>query len=220
MKQIPFLIIISCWAITIHAQKAENSSISDNHTKEDSLRLPASVGEDKPIWINPAARQELEQLFGQGMLSAHSDDSWKKFIISTIPKVSVKSFQVATCRVFPVSKTLLSDKALLKYESLRIGKFYLQSHWESNGLKAVAYRTSNLDIPLIRRLRFYVGGNYGVSQKHSPILPVFIFPYQLDAGFSYHIKKNLQLKSGCTYRYNVITKRWEWCFTMGVSLFY
>ena len=220
MKQISIWIIITCWAITTHAQNTEESTASEEWTKEDSLPLSSFIGEDKPIQINPAARHELEQLFEQSMLPVQSDDSWKKFIKYTVPKVHIRPFKRMYLPAFSMSKTMLSGKELLKNESLREGRFHLQSRWNADPLKGTAQRTTHLDISLTRRLKFFVGGGYGVSQKHSPILPTFVSPYQLDAGFSYHINKSLQLKSGCTYQYNVIQKRWEWCFTMGLSAFF
>lgn len=70
------------------------------------------------------------------------------------------------------------------------------------------------------KISLYLSGNYYTYVYKSPMLPLSASNKEIEAGLSYQLTDQLQLRTGMQYRFNIIKKQWEWVATSGVTFFF
>ena len=209
MIKIVLSLILSLTSCLIFAQ--------EKWTIQDSIKLSKMLDGEIPIYISNTFKKELEQSI-TGSLVINGDNQLNDFILGVKRKNILMKYSKQDIPNLHIQYYLSLDYTINeKIEYLKVRGLKISSKaYTANPFISIE-RNTNTSIPLTKKLNFNIYGNYTLDKKHSVILPATSIPYTLGTGFSYNIGKHTVLKSQTNYQYNIIQKRWEWFFGVGVT---
>lgn len=186
-------------------------------TAKDSTKLSKMLDGEIPIQVSDAFKKELEQSF-TGSTMRNNDDKFNDFILDIDCRGSSIRHPQLDTHGLHIRYPLLSDNAYLKKsEYMAIKKFRISSTIDIDNPTINLERNTNLSMPVSKKLYFNIYGNYTIDKKRSVILPVSSIPLKVGTGFSYNIGKHTAIKTQANYQYNIIQKKWEWFFGVGIT---
>lgn len=188
-------------------------------TKEDSIRLSKMLNSEISIPINDAFKKELEKSLTGSAMRGGKSKYLQDFILGIKPKNDLPDYYIQIKPNIRFQIKTLSDGLFVKRsESMKIGKFKINSLIDIESPFIDIKRNTNLSIPLNKKFNLNIYGNYTLDKRRSVLLPTTPSPYVIGAGFSYQIGKNMVLESQTNYQYNVIYKKWEWFWGLKFAL--
>lgn len=185
-------------------------------SKDDSLKLKKILEKNEDIQINPSAKEELNRMFGISpakvvppALLFPIEDLMSNFItpISEAPYSYRNSLQY-----------YYRDSPLRKYRFLkkyRIGMDY--SLLMNPNSRVLIQQNINFQYMITDKFGCHIFGGYSIDKSKSPILPSTANPAYIGTGVYYNITDKVQIKTNVNYQLNIIKKRWEWTWDLGVG---
>lgn len=189
-------------------------------TKADSLGLNRMLSTDEDIQINPSAKEELDRLF---------------LTPGTRPKAPIQLFPIEKV-LFPNPSSLydngqssyrfymnnlqtyLADSLQKKYHYMGNNRFrFFYSFVNNPSLRVLIQQNIHLQYAISSRFGASFTEGYSIDKNKSPLLPSTATPAYIGAGFYYNINDHIQIKTNVNYQLNVIKKRWEWSWDLGVG---
>lgn len=206
----PILIIISLLFLPLVMQG------QDVWTSNDSLKLKKILEGETEIQINEEALKELNKAF---FPQKHLQDSHSAILsIEDLqlyqPAFFARKYSTSTFKVNELN--IAQDPLSMKIPLFSNKRLFINSQLDTGDPKVLIKRHTDTHFGLTNRLKYHVYGGYSIDKNRTVILPTTPTQYYIGTGLSYNINKNIQLKTGIEYQYNIIYKRWEWVWNSGI----
>lgn len=189
-------------------------------TKADSLGLNRMLSTDEDIQINPSAKEELDRLFLNTRIRPEAPISLFPIEMVSLPNPSLlhDKEQLGYRLYSNIRQTSLADSLLKKYNYIGNNKFRVFYSLVNNpSLRVLIQQSIHLQYPINSKFGALFTEGYSIDKNKSPLLPSTATPAYIGAGFYYNINDNIQIKTNVNYQLNIIKKRWEWSWDLGVG---
>lgn len=178
-----------------------NAQMQNEWTANDSVRLVKMLKGEIPVHIDDAFKKELEQ-----SIIGHPEKDCNRFRDDFMLDVDFKEIYSNEVNIgcgAAFHNKLLDGNSKCK-------SIIINSRTDKNLPFINVRQSTNIALPLNRKSKFNLYGEYTQYRRNSGLIHPTAVPYSVGGGISYSIGKNMVIGTQANYQYNIIHNSWEW----------